>query len=116
MFGKKQVVEAGRPGLGRAESMAERERQHAWTQSKPRTKARRHEFGQIKKYHPDLVHGEEENLPLTIMNEMSAYLGVLERRGTVTGPVVGGAYATLNSLEDALTGECLAVSPFAERS
>lgn len=109
VFGAKKADEDASPGLGRVESMADRERHHAWTksQSRPRRKAPRHEFGQIKKYHPDLVHGEEGNLPLTIINEMSAYLGVLERRGTVTGPVVGGAYAALASLEDALTGAFL---------
>lgn len=62
------------------------------------------------KYHPTLVYSrdgraehEVVNLPLVIIGEMSGYLACLERRGTVSGTIVGGAYGCLTGFEEALS-------------
>ncbi|KAL8292329.1 hypothetical protein RQP46_001795 [Phenoliferia psychrophenolica] len=69
------------------------------------------ELGAVRKYHPALLHsrhgkkeGEVINLPLMILSEMSLYLGCLERRGSVPGPVVGASFGCLAAFEDCLTG------------
>lgn len=71
-----------------------------------RKEAERREMGGIKKYHPRLVHEPDgPSIPLVILSEMSGYMSVLERRGTVTGPNIGNAYGCLSAFEDTFTGE-----------
>ncbi|PIL26746.1 hypothetical protein GSI_11160 [Ganoderma sinense ZZ0214-1] len=52
--------------------------------------------------HRPRVAGGGENLPLEILRSLSIWVSVLDERGVVTGPVLGGMYGCLASFEDSL--------------